>query len=149
MGFGTISAVCLDPQYWPRIDRDCECVPGVGVMMRLACKHANILTHARTVARPTCFPKALPPTVKGHGKPIQLTLLVLDLGLDLLHGVRRFGLKGDATLASQDLDENLHLGTGKRARIMRSKKIRQNEVQARSVEVTVHTKEEIEVPSSQ
>merc|ERR1719232_1978601 len=35
------------------------------------------------------------------------SLLVLDLGLDILNGVRRFNLKGDG-LASQGLDEDLH-----------------------------------------
>jgi hypothetical protein len=34
-------------------------------------------------------------------------LLVLDLGLDVVDGVRRFDLKGDG-LASQGLDEDLH-----------------------------------------
>merc|ERR1712203_327735 len=35
------------------------------------------------------------------------TLLVLDLGLDILDGVRGFHLKGDG-LASQGLDKDLH-----------------------------------------
>jgi len=38
------------------------------------------------------------------------TLLVLDLGLDVVDGVRRFHLKGDR-LTSQRLDENLHAST--------------------------------------
>ena len=41
--------------------------------------------------------------------PMQLTLLVLDLGLDVLDGVRRLDLKGDG-LAGQGLDEDLHCG---------------------------------------
>merc|ERR1712117_598375 len=36
------------------------------------------------------------------------SLLVLDLGLDILNGVRWLNLQGDG-LASQGLDENLHL----------------------------------------
>jgi hypothetical protein len=38
------------------------------------------------------------------------TLLVLDLGLDIVNGVGRFHLEGDR-LASQSLDENLHSST--------------------------------------
>merc|ERR1719305_1814176 len=35
---------------------------------------------------------------------------ILDFGLDILNGVRRFNLKGDG-LASQGLDKNLHTST--------------------------------------
>jgi len=36
------------------------------------------------------------------------TLLVLDLGLDIVNGVRRLHLEGDG-LSSKGLDENLHV----------------------------------------
>jgi len=35
------------------------------------------------------------------------SFLVLDLGLDVLNGIRRFNLEGDG-LTSQGLDEDLH-----------------------------------------
>ena len=37
-------------------------------------------------------------------------LLVLDLGLDVINGVRRFDLEGDR-LAGESLDEDLHAAT--------------------------------------
>ena len=37
-------------------------------------------------------------------------LLVLDLGLDVLNGVRRLNIEGDG-LASESLDEDLHTTT--------------------------------------
>ena len=48
----------------------------------------------------------------GEDQPLLIrrdALLVLDLGLDILDGVRGLDLEGDG-LAREGLDENLHLG---------------------------------------
>ena len=52
----------------------------------------------------------------GEDQPLLIwgnAFLVLDLGLDILNAVRGLDLEGDG-LASQGLDENLHLSVSRR-----------------------------------
>ena len=49
----------------------------------------------------------MPTRVGGNSYILLLTLLVLNLGLDIVDSVRRLDLKSDG-LAREGLDENLH-----------------------------------------